>query len=99
MCVKDPGATVRAAHDGEVMLDPKMLDDLAQRLARTVPASVLSLKTDIEENFRSVLQSGLARLDLVPRQEFDVQVAVLKRTREMLESLEARLSTLEAMKK
>lgn len=78
------------------MLDPKMLDDLAQKLARTVPASVLALKADIEENFRSVLQSGLARLDLVPRQEFDVQVAVLKRTRELLETLQARVSALES---
>jgi BMFP domain-containing protein YqiC len=81
------------------MIDPKMLDDLAQRLARTVPAGVLSLKNDLEENFRSILQSGLTRLDLVSRQEFDVQVAVLKRTREMLEKLEARVSALEAAKR
>jgi BMFP domain-containing protein YqiC len=80
------------------MIDPKMLDDLAQRLARTVPAGVLNLKTDLEENFRSILQSGLVRLDLVSRQEFDVQVAVLKRTRELLEKLEARVSTLEQKK-
>jgi BMFP domain-containing protein YqiC len=80
------------------MIDPKMLDDLAQRLARTVPAGVLSLKTDLEENFRSILQSGLVRLDLVSRQEFDVQVAVLKRTRELLEKLEARVSALEQKK-
>jgi BMFP domain-containing protein YqiC len=80
------------------MIDPKMLDDLAQRLARTVPAGVLSLKTDLEENFRSILQSGLVRLDLVSRQEFDVQVAVLKRTRELLEKLEARVSALEHKK-
>jgi BMFP domain-containing protein YqiC len=77
------------------MIDPKMLDDLAQRLARTVPAGLMSLKTDLEENFRSILQSGLVRLDLVSRQEFDVQVAVLKRTREMLEKLDARVAALE----
>ncbi len=77
------------------MIDPKMLDDLAQRLARTVPAGVLGIKTDLEENFRSILQSGLVKLDLVTRQEFDVQVAVLRRTREMLEKLEARLAELE----
>jgi BMFP domain-containing protein YqiC len=77
------------------MIDPKILDDLAQRLARAVPAGVLGLKTDIEENFRSILQSGLARLDLVPRQEFDVQAAVLRRTREMVEKLEARVAALE----
>ena len=77
------------------MIDPKMLDDLAQRLARTVPAGVLSVKSDLEENFRSILQSGLVKLDLVTRQEFDVQVAVLRRTREMLEKLEARVAALE----
>ena len=81
------------------MIDPKMLDDLAQRLARTVPAGVLSLKSDLEENFRSILQSGLVRLDLVTRQEFDVQVAVLKRTRELVEKLAARVSELEAAKR
>jgi BMFP domain-containing protein YqiC len=81
------------------MIDPKMLDDLAQRLARTVPAGVVSLKNDLEENFRSILQSGLTRLDLVSRQEFDVQVAVLKRTREMVERLEARIAELEAGKR
>ena len=78
------------------MIDPKMLDDLAQRLARTVPAGVLSLKSDLEENFRSILQSGLVRLDLVSRQEFDVQVAVLRRTRELLEKLEVRVAALES---
>ena len=77
------------------MIDPKMLDDLAQRLARTVPAGVMNLKTDLEENFRSILQSGLVRLDLVTRQEFDVQVAVLARTRQLLEKLEARVAALE----
>jgi len=77
------------------MIDPKILDDLAQRLARAVPAGILGLKADLEENFRSILQSGLARLDLVPRQEFEVQAAVLRRTREMVEKLEARVNALE----
>lgn len=81
------------------MIDPKMLDDLAHRLARTVPASVLGMKSDLEENFRSILQSGLVKLDLVTRQEFDVQVAVLRRTRELLEKLEARVAALEAAKR
>ena len=52
-------------------------------------------RRDLEDNFKAVLQSGLARLDLVSRQEFDVQAAVLRRTREKLEALEARLATLE----
>jgi BMFP domain-containing protein YqiC len=54
------------------------------------------MRRDVEDNFRAVLQSGLSRLDLVTRQEFDVQAGVLRRTREQLEALEARLRALEA---
>jgi BMFP domain-containing protein YqiC len=53
------------------------------------------LRQDLENNFRAVLQSGLTKLDLVTRHEFDVQAGVLKRTREKLESLEARLAELQ----
>lgn len=76
-------------------MDARWLDDLARRLAASVPEGVTALRRDLEENFRAVLQSGLAKLDLVTRQEFDVQAAVLKRTREKLELLEARLAALE----
>ena len=77
-------------------LDPKMLDDLARRLSETVPPGLTALRDDLERNFRAVLQSGLARLDLVTRQEFDVQSGVLRRTRERLEQLESRLAELES---
>ncbi|MET0656691.1 MAG: accessory factor UbiK family protein [Steroidobacteraceae bacterium] len=76
-------------------MDARSLDDLARRLAASVPEGITTLRRDLEENFRAVLQSGLARLDLVTRQEFDVQAAVLRRTREKLELLEARLAALE----
>jgi len=76
-------------------LDPKTLDDLARRLSESVPAGLAAVRDDLEQNFRAVLQSGLARLDLVTRQEFDVQTGVLHRTRERLEQLQARLATLE----
>ncbi len=76
-------------------MDPKVIDDLARRLAAAVPEGLASLKRDLEENFRSVLQAGLSRLELVSRTEFDVQSGVLKRTREKLEQLEARLAELE----
>jgi hypothetical protein len=75
--------------------DPRLIDDLARRLAGSVPESVVALRRDLEQNFKGVLQSGLARLDLVTREEFDVQAAVLRRTREKLESLEKRLAELE----
>ena len=71
------------------------LDQLARRLAESVPQGIQSLREDLESNFRSVLKSGLGKLDLVTREEFEVQQAVLARTREMLSGLEARLKELE----
>jgi len=76
-------------------LDPKNLDELARRLSESVPPGLVAVRDDLERNFKAVLQSGLARLDLVTRQEFDVQAGVLRRTRERLEQLEARLAALE----
>jgi hypothetical protein len=78
--------------------DPRLIDDLARRLASAVPENVAAVGRDLEQNFKGVLQSQLARLDLVTREEFDVQSAVLKRTREKLTALEQRLAQLEASK-
>jgi hypothetical protein len=75
--------------------DPRFLEDLAKKLAASVPAQLTALKDDLDNNFKSVLQAGLGKLDLVTRQEFDVQAGVLARTREMLAKLEARLAELE----
>ena len=75
--------------------DPRTLDDLARRLMDAVPPGIAAMRRDVEKNFRAVLQSALTRLDLVSRQEFDVQAGVLRRTREQLEALERRLRTLE----
>jgi hypothetical protein len=75
--------------------DPRLIDDLARRLAGSVPEGMVALRRDLEQNFKAVLQSGLARFDLVTREEFDVQAAVLKRTREKLAALEERLAALE----
>jgi ubiquinone biosynthesis accessory factor UbiK len=76
-------------------MDPRFIDDLARRLSAAIPESVSAVRRDLEGNFKAVLQSTLARLDLVTRQEFDVQAAVLRRTREKLEALEARLAAFE----
>ncbi len=75
--------------------DPKSLDELARKLADAVPPGLAALKSDLEQNFKAVLQAGLSKLDLVTRQEFDVQAAVLRRSRERLEALEARIAALE----
>ena len=74
------------------------IDKLARKLAEAVPEGLRSARDDLEQNFRSVLQSGISRLDLVTREEFDVQQAVLARTREKLEALERRLGAMEATK-
>ena len=75
--------------------DPRFLEDLAKRLSESMPPQLAALKNDVEANFKSVLQAGLAKLDLVTRQEFDVQAGVLARTREKLGALETRLAALE----
>ena len=76
-------------------LNSTSLDDLARRLADAVPESVRSFGRDLEGNFKAVLQAQLSKLDLVSRQEFDVQAALLARTQAMLTALEARLKELE----
>ena len=69
--------------------------DLARRLAASLPEGLRAMQKDVEQNFRAVLEAGLNDLDLVTREEFAVQEAVLVRTRAKLEALEARLAELE----
>lgn len=72
------------------------IDRLAKTLADTVPKGLRSVRDDLEKNFQSVLKSGLGKLDLVTREEFEVQEEVLVRTREKLEALESRLEKMES---
>lgn len=72
------------------------LDDLASRLADSLPQSLRALARDLEVNFKAVLQAQLGKLDLVTRQDFDVQAALLARAREQLAAIEGRLEALEA---
>jgi ubiquinone biosynthesis accessory factor UbiK len=94
-----PAAKLSATRSLPMTFDPKSLDDLARRLAEAVPPGLAALKKDLEQNFKAVLQSGLTKLDLVTRQEFDIQSGVLRRSRERLEELEARIAALEGKKK
>ena len=77
------------------MFDSKSIDDIANRLASAIPPSFNHLKDDMEKNFHAILQSALARLDLVTREEFEVQKAVLAKTRQKLETLEQRIAEIE----
>ena len=78
------------------MIDLKSIDDLARRLSELVPAGLKEARADIEQNMKATLQSGLAKLELVTREEFDVQRAVLLRTREKIDALERAVEILEA---
>jgi BMFP domain-containing protein YqiC len=71
------------------------IENLARKLADSVPEGLRAARDDLENNFRSVLRSGLSKLDLVTREEFDVQQAVLARTREKLDLLEKQLRELQ----
>ena len=76
--------------------DPKQLDELTDRLVGLLPKGVVEMQKDVEKNVRAMLQSTFAKMDLVTREEFDVQSAVLARTREKLEKLEKQIAALES---
>ena len=78
------------------MIDFEKLDELARRLSSLVPPSLRDGREELQENFKAVLQSGLAKLDLVTREEFEVQRAVLLRTREKLDELQRTVADLES---
>ena len=78
------------------MLQNKDLDSIAERLALTLPPGVHALKDELRDNFRAVLASNLERLDLVSRDQFEAQAALLSRTATQLKALEARLAELES---
>ena len=76
-------------------MNNESIENLARKLAEAVPEGLRSVRDDLESNFRSVLRASLAKLDLVTREEFEVQEAVLAKTRQKLEALEARLEEIE----
>ncbi|MBN6149887.1 accessory factor UbiK family protein [Xanthomonas sp. AmX2] len=78
------------------MIDFNQLDDLARRLSDLVPPGLRESRDELQNTFKSALQAGLGKLDLVTREEFEVQRAVLLRTREKLDALEQTVAALEA---
>ena len=77
------------------MFDPKQLDEIARRLAEVLPPGVRELQKDVEKNFRAVLHSALARMDLVNRDEVERLTDMLLRTRSRLDALAERVAVLE----
>ncbi len=77
------------------MIDKQNLNDLADKLSSVLPDSIKMLKSDIEQNIRSTLESGLRQMNLVSREEFDVQTALLERTLLKIKQLEQQIQELE----
>ena len=77
------------------MLDAKKIEDVVNTITSAMPSGFTSMQEDVEKNIRAALSATFAKLDLVTREEFDVQTQVLHRTREKLEALEARVIELE----
>lgn len=77
------------------MFEPSNLNDLARKLSQALPNDLQLLRGDIEKTFQAILQASFSRMNLVSREEFDVQKSVLLKTRQQLERLEARVEELE----
>ena len=78
------------------MIDPKKIEQIARQVHESMPKGLRKFGDDVEKKVRQVIQSQLTRLDVVSREEFDVQTQVLLRTREKLALLEQRISELES---
>ncbi|TVR64897.1 MAG: accessory factor UbiK family protein [Candidatus Competibacteraceae bacterium] len=78
------------------MIDPKAFEDLAKRFTEALPPSFRQFQSDMEKNVQAALQAAFSKLELVTREEFDVQQSVLARTRAKLEELERQVAVLEA---
>ena len=76
-------------------MEASSINEIAQRLLASLPAALRGAQADLEKNFRVVLHNSLGKMDLVTRDEFDIQTKVLERTRARLALLEARLAELE----
>jgi len=82
-----------------LMIDTKILDEISNRLAGSMPAGLQAMQDDFRKNVRSAVEASLKHLNLVTREEFDAQTKVLARTRSKLEALEKLVSELEKQQK
>ena len=76
-------------------MDPKILDEMARKLADSMPGGIKIMQSDLEKNARAVLESMLSKMNLVSRVEFDIQAAVLARSRAKIDALEKQIAELE----
>jgi BMFP domain-containing protein YqiC len=79
----------------KIMFDNKILEDLAEKMSKMLPPGLSDLQKEMQKSFHTMLVETLKRLDLVTREEFDIQAEVLLRTREKIDSLEKTIAKLE----
>ena len=91
-CAKLDASKTPVFRKTDAMLDPKVFEEFSNRLSTLIAASPAA---DIEKNARALMSGFFAKLDLVTREEFDIQAQVLQRTREKLKALEERVARLE----
>ena len=77
------------------MVNPKLIEQLTASISRALPSGMDEIQADLARNIRAAVSATLARMELVTREEFDVQTAVLARTREKLEAMEKQVALLE----
>lgn len=77
------------------MLEPKFIDELIQRISAGMPSGMKEIQADMEKNIRAAVRATLDKMDVVTREEFDIQKEVLVRTRTRLEQLEKQVAELE----
>ena len=77
------------------MIDLKMIESMSERIGALLPADLGALRSEFKANVKAVLEASLTRMDVVTREEFDSQGALLRRTREKLDKLEKQLAELE----
>ncbi len=77
------------------MIDPRKIDEFAQRIQQALPPGIAAAGDDMRRNLKAAIETALSQMNLVGREEFDIQCAVLARTREKLEGLEERVKSLE----
>lgn len=78
------------------MIDAKKIEQLANQVADALPAGVKNLADNVEDKVKTIIQNKLSQLDVVSREEFDVQTQVLARTRAKLEDLESQLAEIKS---
>lgn len=78
-----------------MILDPKKLEEVVNSISQALPPGLVAMQSDMEKNIKAALSAMLSKLDLVTREEFDIQANVLQRTREKLTELEKKVSELE----